>query len=250
MGVVLRGSGGTFVVGTAELVFVRRGRTRRVPYAAITGCERDGRRVSVVAGLERFEVVGRTGDAVDAFVTALDAARRRPSLAGRRLPVVRSAAVLIGAAFLLLVWILLGPLVVLGLLISALASWCARQVWRGTWKHFLADWWHLRRRGVTVDGEITGYRDSRADHTKYPKLLFTTETGRRVAVESPHFVVLRIPEGPAAITYDPENPHNARAGGILPVVIGALGAALSVALLVVPAGFLWIVVSAWFSAGR
>ncbi|MCK2237571.1 MULTISPECIES: DUF3592 domain-containing protein [unclassified Crossiella] len=218
--VVLKGRGGTFRLGKSEIEVFRGGLSRRVPLAALTGHQRSGRSVVLTTATETYEVQGGNDASVTAFTDALERAMRRvehdpaattTSTTQPRKPLALAAKVALGAgvAVLLLVW-WAGP--VNGLIIAAgfgvLCGLATAALFglRGVWRWLLRDLWVLRRRGVTVAGEITGYRHSSSDQTKYAKLRFVTATGRSMEVESAAFVFLRRRPGPADITYDPENP--------------------------------------------
>ncbi|WHT19695.1 hypothetical protein N8J89_00965 [Crossiella sp. CA-258035] len=247
--VVLKGRGGVFRLGKSEVEVFRGGLSRRVPLAALTSHHTSGRSVVLTTAAESYEVVGGNDAAVAAFATALDRAMRKvehdpaattTAQARQRRPMSLAVKVALGAATatLLLIWwaglenglIIAAALAVLiGLAVVAIR--CLHAVWR--W--LLRDLWTLHRRGVTVQGKIIRYQESRADHTKTPVLRFVTATGRSMEVESAVFVFQRRPLGPADITYDPKNPKIAKGQpAIGQLLCGLLGAVCCLALLAVP----------------
>ncbi|MGO1055736.1 hypothetical protein [Crossiella sp. CA198] len=238
--VVLKGRGGTFRLGKSEIEVFRGGLSKRVPLAALTGHQRSGRSVVLTTATETYEVQGGNDASVTAFTEALERAMRRvehdpaattTSTTQPRKPLPLAAKVALGAgvAVLLLVWWagLEGGLIIsagLGVLcgLATAAIFGLHAVWR--W--LLRDLWVLRQRGVTVAGEITGYRRSSSDQTKHARLRFVTATGRSMDVESAAFVFLRRRPGPADITYDPKNPKLAKGGPAIGHLLGGLFAAV------------------------
>ncbi|CAL9548844.1 hypothetical protein SUDANB105_04377 [Streptomyces sp. enrichment culture] len=95
------------------------------------------------------------------------------------------------------------------------------------WRFFLRDPWILRRRGVTVPGEIVDYITSRKQQAKYPVYRFTTVTGVTRTQESSVSVLTRRANPRVDVTYDPQDPARVRGGR----AIAHLGAGLFLGVL-------------------
>ncbi|MGW0519905.1 hypothetical protein [Crossiella sp. NPDC003009] len=262
--VVLKGRGGVFRLEKSEVEVFRGGLSRRVPLAALTGHHTSGRSVVLTTAAESYEVVGGNDAAVAAFTTALDRAMRKvehdpaattTAATRQRRPMPLAAKVALGAATatLLLIWwagLANGLVIAAGLAVLIGLAVLAVKLLLGVWRLLLRDLWTLRRRGVTVQGEIVDYRESRSDQTKYPVLRFVTATGRSMKVESTPFVFQRRPLGPADITYDPRNPKVAKGQpAIGQLLAGLLCAACCLALLAAPVTAFGYLVYVGFLAG-
>ncbi|MEV8319560.1 DUF3592 domain-containing protein [Streptomyces sp. NPDC059900] len=80
------------------------------------------------------------------------------------------------------------------------------------WRFFVRDPWILRRRGVTVPGEIVDYRTSTKQQAMYPVLRFTTAEGATVTHDSSVTVLMRLRNPSVDVTYDPQDPGRVRGG--------------------------------------
>lgn len=247
--VVLKGRGGVFRLGKSDVEVFRGGLSRWVPLAALTGHETSGRTVVLTTAEETYTVEGRNDASVTAFTEALTRAMRKvkhdpkatissTTQSRRPMSLLMKLGLAAGVFALLVLWwagLPNGLIILAGLGVLGLLSWLAFLAVRGTWRLLLGDLWTLHRRGVTVRGRITEYRDSTHDQTKHAKLQFVTANGRSMRIESPIVVFLKREPGEADITYDPKNPELAY--GQPPVgqlLIGLLFGLLSLALAAVP----------------
>ncbi|MGW0598951.1 DUF3592 domain-containing protein [Streptomyces sp. NPDC002776] len=252
--VVLKGRGGVMRLESGEVRVVRGRVTWRIPLRALGSVESDGAtsvrlRISGDTSGDGFQVSSGNSNAVGAFTEALRRAMagHPPVLDGAALvsteptprtpPALSSRAsrwtVGVGGYLLLLVVLFavveapdqVGWLTATAFLLPGGAGLLVL-----AWRFFLRDPWILRRRGVTVPGEIVDYRTSPKQQAMNPVLRFTTAGGVTVTQESTVTVLMRRRSPAVDVTYDPQNPSRVRGGrapahmsaGLFVAVLGSL----------------------------
>ncbi|MEV0522380.1 DUF3592 domain-containing protein [Streptomyces sp. NPDC050439] len=264
MRVVLKGRGGAMRLESGEVRVVRGRTTWRIPLRAVGAVESDGAtsvwlRISGDTSGDGFRVSSGNRNAVGAFAEGLRQAMQgiTPVADGTALVTTgptprtplslstRAARVTMGVCGYLLLLVLLFTVVqapdqVKWLAPTAFLLPGGAGLLALAWKVFLRDPWILRRRGVTVPGEIIDYRTSTKQQAMNPVLRFTTTGGVTVTHESSVTVLMRRRDPAVDVTYDPDDPSRARGGRALAhmlagLVLGALGTA---AALVPLTGFL------------
>ncbi|MFI7320291.1 DUF3592 domain-containing protein [Streptomyces venezuelae] len=234
--IVLKGRGGAMRLESGEVRVVRGRVTWRIPLRAIGVVESDGRtsvrlRISGDTTGDGFYVTSGNSNAVGAFTEGLrramegvtpvaDRAALVDTGATPRAPLAlntRAVRVSVGVCGYLLVLFLLSAVVE----DPEQGSWLGATVFLlpfGTgllwlaWRFFLRDPWILRRRGVTVPGEIVDYRTSAKQQAMNPVLRFTTADGATVTQVSSVTVLMRSRNRAVDVTYDPHHPDRARGG--------------------------------------
>ncbi|MER7574887.1 DUF3592 domain-containing protein [Streptomyces sp. NPDC126514] len=252
--VVLKGRGGAMRLENGEVRVVRGRLTWRIPLRALGAVESDGAtsvrlRISGDTSGDGFQVSSGNSNAVGAFTEALRRAMRghTPVSDGVALvstePTPRTPLALstraakwtvgVGGYLLLLIVLFtvvdapdqLGWLTATALLLPGGAALLVL-----AWKFFLRDPWILRRRGVTVPGEIVDYRTTPKQQAMHPVLRFTTAGGVTVTQESTVTVLMRRGNSVVDVTYDPQNPSRVRGGravahmtaGLFVAVLGSI----------------------------
>jgi hypothetical protein len=256
--VVLKGRGGTFRLEGRKLRVVRGRTVWEIPLRAVEAVERgdDWRyaalRISGAGPAPAFTVRSRNTAAVQAFTEALGRALTgvTPVADGQalittgtrplELPGLSTRASRI--TVLVLGWLLLIVLAAggvesdseAGLVVAAAPTGPTGCVLLAVaWRFFLRDPWILRRRGVTVPGQVVRYITSTRQQAMYPVYRFTTVTGRTLTQESSVTVLKRLSNPGVDVTYDPQDPTRVRgarafghlAAGLFVAAFGA-GAAL------------------------
>ncbi|MEW1926275.1 DUF3592 domain-containing protein [Streptomyces sp. NPDC088360] len=253
MKIVLKGRGGAMRLESGEVRVVRGRATWRIPLRAIGAVECDGRssvrlRISGDTSGDGFRVSSGNGNAVGTFAEGLRQAMEgvTPVADGVALvttgrtpraplaPTTRAARVSMGVCGYLLLLVLLftvldapdqrGWLSAAAFLLPLGAGLLAV-----AWKFFLRDPWILRRRGVTVPGQIVQYRTSPKQQAMNPVLRFTTAEGRTVTHESSVTVMTRGRNPAVDVTYDPQDLSRVRGGRALAhmsmgLILAAFGA--------------------------
>lgn len=243
MGIVLKGRGGVMRLEGGEVRVVRGRTTWRIPLRAVGAVESDDLtsvrlRISGDTSGDGFRVSSGNRNAVSAFALGLRQALEgiTPVEDGAALvttgltprapfaPTPRAARVGIGAGGYLLLLILLFTVVdapdqLRWLTATAFLLPGGAGLLVVAWKFFLRDPWILRRRGVTVPGEIVRYRTSSKQQAMNPVLRFTTAGGVTVTHESSVTVLMRSRNLEVDVTYDPQEPSRAR-GGRAPAHLG------------------------------
>lgn len=253
MKIVLKGRGGAMRLESGEIRVVRGRATWRIPLRAVGAVESDG--VTSVRLLisgdttgEGFRVSSGNSNAVGAFtdglrqamdgVTAVaDGAALVTSGPTPRTPLsltTRASRVSVGVCGYLLLLVVLFNVVetpeqATWLPVAAFLSPGGAGLLLLAWRFFLRDPWILRRRGVTVPGEILTYRTSSKQQAMNPVLRFTTAKGVTVTHDSSVTVLMRRKDPVVDVTYDPQDPSRVR-GGRAPahmaagLILAALGA--------------------------
>lgn len=256
MRVVLKGRGGAMRLESGEVRVVRGRATWRIPLRAVGAVESDGLtsvrlRISGDTSGDGFQVSSGNRNAVDAFAEGLrqamegvtpvpDGAALVTTGPTPRTPLFlnsRAARASMGVCGYLLLLVLLFTVVetpgqVAWLTVAAFLSPGGAGLLALAWKFFLRDPWILRRRGVTVPGEILTYRTSSKQQAMNPVLRFTTAKGITVTHDSSVTVLMRHRDPAVDVTYDPDDPSRVRGGRALAhmsagLFLGALGAAMA-----------------------
>ncbi|MGW7069785.1 hypothetical protein ACWGII_00350 [Streptomyces sp. NPDC054855] len=256
MRIVLKGRGGAMRLESGEVRVVRGRATWRIPLRAVGSVESDGMtsvrlRISGDTSGDGFQVSSGNRNAVGAFTEGLRQAMEgvTPAADGTalvtsgptpRTPLsltTRAARVSTGVGGYLLLLVLLFTVVrtpeqVTWLTLAAFLLPGGAGLLVLAWKFFLRDPWILRRRGVTVPGEIVRYRTLPRQQAMNPVLRFTTAGGVTVTQESSVTVLMRRRDPAVDVTYDPDDPSRVRGGRALShmgagLLLGALGAAMA-----------------------
>ncbi|MFH8492107.1 DUF3592 domain-containing protein [Streptomyces longisporoflavus] len=240
---------------SGEVRVVRGRATWRIPLRAVGAVESDGRtsvrlRISGDTAGDGFQVSSGNSNAVGAFAEGLRQAMEgvTPVADGTALVTTgptprtppalgnRAARVSVGVcAYVLLLLVLFAvveePDQVSWLGATAFLLPFGAGLLAVAWRFFLRDPWILRRRGVTVPGEIVDYRTSTKQQAMNPVLRFTTADGTSVTHESSVTVLMRSRNRSVDVTYDPQDPGRARGGRALAhmsagLLLGVAAAAL------------------------
>ncbi|MER8233214.1 DUF3592 domain-containing protein [Streptomyces sp. NPDC094049] len=249
---VLKGRGGAFRLEDGRVRVVRGRTTWDVPLAAIAGVDHgDGPSVRLrISGAEparEFSVSSGNRAAVSAFTRELErvtagvvpvsdgGALVTASVRPRTLPrPSRRTVVILGCLALVALLLTVAEsaghraLVVVGSLLTAMGGGMLAL----TWILLARDRLVLRRRGITVPGEIVRYRTTVKDQTQTPVYRFTTLEGVERTQESSVFLYWRRSDPRVDVVYDPQDPTVVRGGPaaghlIIGVLMGTLGAALT-----------------------